>query len=305
MEQIQTLSALVNSLRSRGIRRKVAVVCPNDPHTEYVIIRSLREEIAEYLLVTDSAHMDVAWHLWSASPDYIRIYEASTPDDAAALAVQLVRTGEADILMKGLINTDNLLRAVLKKGTGLLPEGGVLSHVAVAQIPLYHKLLFFSDAAVIPCPTLEQYRAMIRNDILVCEAFGNDEPRVALIHCTEKTSEKFPHTLSYVKLKEEAGQGLFGRMFIDGPMDAKTACDKHSGDIKGLSSPVVGNADILIFPNIESGNTFYKTLSLFGDANIAGMLTGTVAPVVVPSRSDSGNSKYYSLALACLVNLRN
>lgn len=305
MEQIQTLSALVNSLRSRGIRRKVAVVCPNDPHTEYVIIRSLREEIAEYLLVTDSAHMDVAWHLWSASPDYIRIYEASTPDDAAALAVQLVRTGEADILMKGLINTDNLLRAVLKKGTGLLPEGGVLSHVAVAQIPLYHKLLFFSDAAVIPRPTLEQYRAMIRNDILVCKAFGNDEPRVALIHCTEKTSEKFPHTLSYVKLKEEAGQDLFGRMFIDGPMDAKTACDKHSGDIKGLSSPVVGNADILIFPNIESGNTFYKTLSLFGDANIAGMLTGTVAPVVVPSRSDSGNSKYYSLALACLVNLRN
>ena len=283
----------------------MAVVCPNDPHTEYVIIRSLREEIAEYLLVTDSAHMDVAWHLWSASPDYIRIYEASTPDDAAALAVQLIRTGEADILMKGLINTDNLLRAVLKKGTGLLPEGGVLSHVAVAQIPLYHKLLFFSDAAVIPRPTLEQYRAMIRNDILVCEAFGNDEPRVALIHCTEKTSEKFPHTLSYVKLKEEAGQGLFGRMFIDGPMDAKTACDKHSGDIKGLSSPVVGNADILIFPNIESGNTFYKTLSLFGDANIAGMLTGTVAPVVVPSRSDSGNSKYYSLALACLVNLRN
>lgn len=305
MEQIQTLSALVNSLRSRGIRRKVAVVCPNDPHTEYVIIRSLREEIAEYLLVTDSAHMDVAWHLWSASPDYIRIYEASTPDDAAALAVQLVRTGEADILMKGLINTDNLLRAVLKKGTGLLPEGGVLSHVAVAQIPLYHKLLFFSDAAVIPRPTLEQYRAMIRNDILVCKAFGNDEPRVALIHCTEKTSEKFPHTLSYVKLKEEAEQGLFGRMFIDGPMDAKTACDKHSGDIKGLSSPVVGNADILIFPNIESGNTFYKTLSLFGDANIAGMLTGTVAPVVVPSRSDSGNSKYYSLALACLVNLRD
>ena len=168
MEQIQTLSALVNSLRSRGIRRKVAVVCPNDPHTEYVIIRSLREEIAEYLLVTDSAHMDVAWHLWSASPDYIRIYEASTPDDAAALAVQLIRTGEADILMKGLINTDNLLRAVLKKGTGLLTEGGVLSQVAVAQIPLYHKLLFFSDAAVIPRPTFEQYRAMIRNDILVC-----------------------------------------------------------------------------------------------------------------------------------------
>lgn len=300
MEQIQTLSGLVNRLRSRGIRRKVAIVCPNDPHTEYVIIRSLREEIAEYLLVTDSAHIDIAWRLRSASPDFIRIYEAVTPDDAAALAVQLVRTGEAEVLMKGLINTDNLLRAVLKKDVGLLPKGGILSHIAVAQIPLYHKLLFFSDAAVIPRPTLEQFRAIIRNDIRICRKFGNDEPRIALIHCSEKVSEKFPHTLDYATLKEEAQQHLFGHVFIDGPMDAKTACDKHSGDIKGLSSPVVGNADIMIFPNIESGNTFYKTLSLFGDANIAGMLTGTVAPVVVPSRSDSGNSKYYSLALACL-----
>lgn len=305
MTQIHTLSQLVNCLRSRGIRRKVAVVCPNDPHTEYVIIRSLREEIAEYLLVTDSAHLDVAWHLWSASPDFIRIYETSTPDDAATLAVQLVRTGEADILMKGLVNTDNLLRAVLKKGAGLLPERGVLSHITVAQIPLYHKLLFFSDAAVIPRPTLEQFRAIIQNDISLCKKFGNEEPRVALIHCTEKINEKFPHTLSYVQLKKDALQGKFGPAFIDGPMDAKTACDKHSGDIKGISSPVVGNSDILIFPNIEAGNTFYKTLSLFGDANMAGMLTGTVAPVVVPSRSDSGNSKYYSLALACLAGERS
>lgn len=183
---------------------------------------------------------------------------------------------------------------------GLLPFGGVLSHLAVAQIPLYNKLLFFSDAAVIPRPTLEQYRAMIKNDVEICRRFGRYEPRIALIHCSEKVNEKFPHTLSYVSLKEEAGKGLFGTVFMDGPMDAKTACDAHSGDIKGLSSPVIGNADLLIFPNIESGNTFYKTLSLFGDANMAGMLTGTIAPVVVPSRSDSGNSKYYSLALACL-----
>ena len=236
MELIRTLSHLVNSLRSSCIRRRVAVVCPNDPHTEYVIIRSLREEIAEYLLVVDAEHKEMAYSLRSASPDFVRVYEADTPDDAAALAVELVRTGEADILMKGLINTDNLLR------------------------------------------------------------------RVALIHCTEKVNEKFPHTLSYVQLKEEALQGHFGQVFIDGPMDAKTACDRHSGEIKGLSSPVVGNADVLIFPNIEAGNTFYKTLSLFGDANMAGMLTGTIAPVVVPSRSDSGNSKFYSLALACMAS---
>ena len=300
MEQLRTLSQLVNRLRLSNIRRRVAVVCPNDPHTEYVIIRSLREEIAEYLLVVDSGHKEMAYQLRNASPDFVRVYEAATPDDAAALAVELIRTGEADILMKGLINTDNLLRAVLKKDRGLLPSGGVLSHVAVAQVPLYHKLLLFSDAAVIPRPTLEQFRSMITYDIALCRTLGNEQPRVALIHCTEKINEKFPHALSYVQLKEEAAQGRFGKVFVDGPMDAKTACDAHSGEIKGLSSPVIGNADILIFPNIEAGNTFYKTLSLFGDANMAGMLTGTIAPVVVPSRSDSGNSKFYSLALACL-----
>ena len=292
MELVQSLSQMVSRLRLHNIRRRVAVVCPNDPHTEYVIIRSLREEIAEYLLVTDKAHHEIACRLRSASPDFIRIYETDTPDEAAAYAVQLVRMGDADILMKGLINTDNLLRAVLKKGDGLLPPGGVLSHVAVAQIPLYHKLLFFSDAAVIPRPTLEQYRQMIANDVALCRRLGCEQPRVALIHCTEKTDEKFPHTLSYAQLRQEAEQGMFGSVFVDGPMDAKTACDRHSGEIKGLSSPVVGNADILIFPNIEAGNTFYKTISLFGDANMAGILTGTITPVGVPSRSDYGNSKY-------------
>ena len=301
MEEIKTLTDMVSCLRGRGTKRKVAVVCPNDPHTEYVIIRSLREEIAEFLLVADREHIAMSYNLYMASPDFVKIYETDSPDAAAALAVELVRTGEADILMKGLINTDNLLRAVLNKERGLLPRGAVLSHITVAQVPLYHKLLFFSDAAVIPRPTLEQYREMIRNDVKICHSLGCEEPRVALIHCTEKVNEKFPHTLSYIALKDAAAKGYFGDVFVDGPMDAKTACDAHSGAIKGLSSPVVGNADLLIFPNIESGNTFYKSLSLFGDANMAGMLTGTTAPVVVPSRSDSGNSKFYSLVLACMV----
>ena len=141
---------------------------------------------------------------------------------------------------------------------------------------------------------------MLRYDLEVCRRMGIEAPRVALIHCTEKVNEKFPHTLDYVTLKERAAAGAYGNMYLDGPMDVKTACDAHSGEVKGISSPVVGHADLLIFPNIESGNTFYKTVSLFGDANMAGMLRGTVSPVVVPSRADSGNSKYYSLALACV-----
>ena len=300
MEPIQDFATLMSCLHAMGKRKRVAVVCPNDAHTEYVILRSLKEGFADFLLVADTPHLVNANYIYRQFPERVRVYEASSPDKAAQEGVALVREGHADVLMKGIINTDNLLRAVLDKEKGLLPQGNVLSHITVAQIPLYNKLLFFSDAAVIPRPSLQQFDAMIRYDVEVCRCMGIDAPRVALIHCTEKVSEKFSHTLDYLTLKERAEAGCYGPMFIDGPMDVKTACDSHSGEVKGISSPVVGHADILIFPNIESGNTFYKTVSLFGDATMAGMLMGTTAPVVVPSRADSGNSKFYSLALACV-----
>ena len=300
MEPIQDFSGLESRLRAMKERKRVVVVCPNDPHTEYVIIRSLREGFADFLLVADTPHVLNAEYIRQQYPDHVKVFEASSPDVAAQEAVLLVREGHADVLMKGIINTDNLLRAVLNKEHGLLPKGRVLSHVTVAQIPTYNKLLFFSDAAVIPNPNLDQFDAMIRYNVEVCRKMGIEAPRVALIHCTEKINEKFPFTLDYVTLKERAEAGEYGSIFLDGPMDVKTACDSHSGEVKGISSPVVGHADMVLFPNIIASNTFYKTLALFGDANMAGMLQGPIAPVVVPSRADSGNSKYYSLVLACV-----
>ena len=300
MEPIQDFSSLVSRLRAMKERKRVVVVCPNDPHTEYVIIRSLREGFADFLLVADTPHLINAEYIRNQYPDHVKVFEASSPDVAAQEGVLLVREGHADVLMKGIINTDNLLRAVLNKEHGLLPKGRVLSHVTVAEIPTYKKLLLFSDAAVIPSPSLEQFDAMIRYNVAVCRKLGIDTPRIALIHCTEKVSEKFPFSLDYVTLKERAEAGAYGDVYLDGPMDVKTACDAHSGEVKGISSPVVGHADMVLFPNIIASNTFYKTLALFGDANMAAVLQGTTVPVVVPSRADSGNSKFYSLALACV-----
>ncbi len=300
MEPIQDFAELIRILRRQKKRKRVAVVCPNDAHTEYVITRSLHEGIADFLLVTDTPNLQTSLFIKDSYPNNVKVYQAASVDSAAREAVSLVREGHADILMKGLINTDNLLHAVLDKEHGLLPPGKVLSHVCLTQIPLYNKFLLFSDAAVIPRPTLEQFDAIIKYDIEVCHRIGIASPRIALINCSEKVNPKFPHTLDYVQLKDRALTNLYGDVYIDGPMDVKTACDSHSGEVKGISSPVVGHADVLIFPNIESSNTFYKTVSLFGDANMAGMLRGTVAPVVVPSRADSGNSKFYSLVFACV-----
>lgn len=300
MNPIQNFHQLTSYLKSLNHRKRVAVVCPHDPHTEYAVKRALEEGFAEFILVADKCYVHRAEVIRDEYPSFVKVYEADNMDVAARKAVELIRCGEADILMKGIINTDNLLKAVLDKEKGLLPKGRVLTHITLAQIPAYPKFIFFSDSAVIPRPTYEQFRAMILYAVSVCHHCGLEEPRVALIHCSEKVNEKFPHTLDYVKLKADAVDGVFGQMQLDGPMDVKTACDLHSGDIKGLSSPVVGNADVLIFPNIESGNTFYKTVSLFARADMAGILQGTVCPVVVTSRSDSSISKYYSLALACI-----
>lgn len=305
METIRNFNDIVSRLRSVSNRKRVAMVCPNDTHTEYVVRRSLQEGFADFVFVCSVECSHAFKEIRSLYPDHVSVCVAADPDEAARRAVALVREGQADVLMKGTINTDNLLRAILDKQCGLLEPGRVLSHVTVAQVPSYNKLIVFSDAAVIPRPTTEQFETILRYTVDVCRRIGVGCPRVALINCTEKVSEKFPHTLSYNILKQQAAEGLFGDVLVDGPMDVKTACDAESGAIKGIVSPVVGNADVLIFPNIESGNVFYKTITLFAGAETAGMLCGTAAPVVVASRADSCESKYYSLALACSSGIKN
>ena len=301
MEPTVDFKALPQRLRSMAKCVTVAVACPADAHTEEVIERSISEEFAKFILVAVEQNAAVAERLHAKYPDRTAIILATDVDDASRKAVAEVHQGRAQVLMKGTVNTDNLLRAVLNKECGLLEKGHVLTHIAVAEIPGLQRLLFFTDAAVIPYPTTEQFHAQLG---YIADTYrsvtGNDCPRVALTHCTEKVSEKFPLTLSYEELKKEAREGAFGNIEVDGPMDVKTACDAESGAIKGIASPVVGNADILIFPDIEAGNTFYKAITLFAKATVAGMLAGTTAPVVVTSRADTVESKFYSLATACM-----
>ena len=301
MEPIKSFDQLTAHLMTLKKRKRIAVVCANDPNTEYAITRALEEGIAELLMIGDSSFLD-KYQALKKYPEFVKIIHIEDSDEAAREAVQIVREGGADILMKGIINTDNLLRAILDKEKGLLPQGKVLTHLSLMQIPTYNKLLFFSDAAVIPRPTLQQRIEMIWYAIHTCHSFGIEQPRISLIHCTEKVSAKFPHSLDYVNIVELADAGEFGDVIIDGPLDVRTSCEKASGDIKGIASHIDGEADVLIFPNIESGNAFYKGVSLFANATMAGLLQGPSCPVVLPSRSDCGLSKYYSIAMACLTS---
>ena len=280
-------------------RTRVAVVYPHDFHTVEAVENALRRLPVDFILVGRGD--DEQLHKLSEEfAGRIELIVAEEPDEAARVAVSLVRDGKADVIMKGLINTDNLLRAILNKQEGILEKGAVLSHITGAQIAGMGRLLFFSDAAVIPAPNLEQHSAIVGYLADVCRAFGIKEPRIALIHCTEKTSEKFPVTLSYAEIKQRAARNEYGSVIVDGPMDVKTALDAHSGEVKGIKSPIDGHADALVFPDIQAGNVFYKSISFFAHSLNAGMLMGAKVPVVLPSRSDSSESKLCSIAMACL-----
>ncbi len=300
MKPILNFDDLTARLATAHGRKRVVVAHPADSHTEYVVERALKEGIADFILVCVEECKPEFEALRAAYADRVEVVIEPTIDDAARRAVAVVREGGADVLMKGSMNTDNLLHAVLNKERGILEPGRVLSHVTVTQIPAYGKLVVFSDAAVVPRPTLDQFDAILGYAVDVSRRIGVERPGVALVNFTEKVNEKFPHTLYYEELKRRAAEGRYGDICIGGPMDVKTALDAESGRIKGIASPVVGNADVLIFPNIESGNVFYKTITLFAGAETAGMLCGTTVPVVVASRADSCESKFYSLAIACV-----
>ncbi len=299
---IQHLQQLPLYLSARQICKRVAVVCGSDASTIKAVIEATQGEhsFAKAIFVGQTDAIRAALSDIGAAFEQIRFVEADSDAEAARLAVALVRNGEADILMKGLVNTDVLLRAVLNKEQGLLPADAVLTHLAVADWQPYDKLLVFSDAAVIPYPTPQQRRAQIGYAARLCRALGIVEPRISLIHCSEKPSEKFPHTLDYALIKEEAADDRWGKIIIDGPLDVRTSCDVEALQTKGISSPIQGRADALIFPDIEAGNTFYKTMTYFAAATTAGILVGTTHPVVLPSRGDSVSTKFNSLCLAAL-----
>ena len=280
MKTIHNFEELRERLR-QGEPCRVAAIEATDSHSSEAVETAVREGWAKVTNLT-----------------------TGDPQRSADEAVQMVRNGEADVIMKGIINTDVLLRAVLNKEHGLLPKGNVLTHLSAIYLPMLGRIILMGDPAVIPYPTLEQREAMIRYTVKLAAAYGIEEPRIALIHCTEKVSEKFPLTLDYVQLIEKSKRGEFGKAIVDGPTDLKCAICKESADIKGIVSPLEGRADMLMMPDIEAGNVFYKTLTAFTDAQLAVGLMGAACPISLTSRSDSMETKLNSLAMACLqVNL--
>lgn len=298
---ITSLGQMADAVRSAGKKQRIAVAWAQDPNTVGSLFRAVSEGFAEALMIGNREQIINTCRETGADPDSFTIIDAVNEKEAAELAVSMTRSGEADIVMKGLVGTDKFLRAVMDREKGLLPPKAVMSYVCAVEIPAYHKLLFITDTAVIPFPDLDQKVAMAEYAIAMSRRFGIARPSVALIGASEKVSSHFPSTLDYSVMCKMAERGQISSCIMDGPVDLFLACDPASVKIKGVDTPLAGNADILLFPSLEACNPFYKGLMLFGGGELAGMICGTSKPVVLMSRSESELSKYYCVALACLM----
>ncbi len=231
-----------------------------------------------------------------------KIFDTESPKEAAEKAVELVNAGEADLIMKGMVSTDKFMRVLLKKEYGLIPAGGTLSHISVMDNPNYHKLLIFSDAGVIPYPDLKQKILMTGYLINAAQRLGIENPKVAVIAPTEQIIISIQSCMDGATIAKMSEHGQIEGGMVDGPMALDVALDRDSAEIKGFTSPVAGDADCLLFPNIDAANVFYKTNSKLAKAEMSGIIAGAKVPVVVSSRGDSEKTKLNSIALASLLS---
>lgn len=301
MDTITSLDQMVQHLCDAGINKRIAVAVAEDENTIGALIEAQEKGFAAPILIGNKSKIEEALIGENAKSESFQIIDVPDHALAAKEAVRMVRDDEADVLMKGLIGTDKFLKAVLDKEKGLLPPKAVMTYVCALELPKYDKLLFVSDTAVLPYPDLKQKIAMVNYTIQMTKKFGIDNPKIALIGASEKVNDSFHYSTDYTQICKMVDRGQIPNCTIDGPLDVFLACDKESVQIKGVSTPINGEADALIFPSLESANSFYKGLMLFGGGELAGLIQGTIKPVVVMSRSESRKSKFYCVALSCLM----
>jgi phosphate acetyltransferase len=227
------------------------------------------------------------------------IVDVGTSHDAAEKAVELVRTGRAELLMKGSLHSDEILGAVVAKTSGLR-TGRRLSHVFIMDVPTYHKALLVTDGAINIAPTLEDKADICQNAIDLARAFGVEKPKVAILCAVETVTSKMPATLDAAALCKMADRGQIKGGLVDGPLAFDNAISREAATIKGIRSEVAGDPDILLAPDLEAGNMIAKQLSFLAKADSAGMVLGAKVPIILTSRADSVRSRIASCAVAVM-----
>ncbi|MDO9512922.1 MAG: phosphate acyltransferase [Bacteroidales bacterium] len=297
---ITTLDQMIEVAKTKTKKRLVAAYA-NDSHTIEAVSNAIDLGIIEGILVGDEATILKVCKEENIDAGKFRIVQEADEQKAAVKAVELIVKGEGDILMKGLVSTDKYMRAILNKEAGLMPPKAILSHVTVAENANYHKLLIVSDVAIIPAPDLSQKIAMTNYLIKTAHALGIEKPKVAILAATEQMMPGMQACVDASIISKMGDRGQIKGAFIDGPLALDVAIDKESAEIKKVGGQVAGDADCILFPNIESGNVFYKFHTKLSGGELGALVFGAKCPCVLSSRGDSAKTKTYSIALAALV----
>ena len=296
----KTFDDLLQKASSCSVK-KVAVACAQDDAVLEAVKAAKDRNIADAILVGDAAKISTIANVLKMDLSDYEIIDVADPVEAAHTAVKLVHDGKADMYMKGLIDTKSFLKSVLDKEVGLRTDK-TLSHVCVFDIEGYDRLLFLSDVAFIPYPDLETKANIIKNTVEIAHACGLENPKVAPVAAVEVVNPKMPATVDADALTKMNEEGKITGCIVDGPLALDLALEPEAAYHKGTTDrKIVGDADVILFPDIQAGNITYKCLVHTANCQNGNILTGTKAPVILTSRSDDFETKVNSIALAAVV----
>lgn len=296
---IKAFDEIIKAAKDKG-PKTIAVAVAQDIEVLSAVNGAKDLGIADAVLVGDKAEIEKAAAECGVDLEKFEVIDIKEKDEACRKAVELVSSGKAHIVMKGLVDTSVILKAVLDEKIGLR-TGNVLSHVAVFDVPGYDRLFYVTDAAMNIAPNLEQKKQIIENAVQVANALGNDNPKVAVLAAVEKVNPKMQATLDADELVKMNEAGELKGCTLGGPFALDNAVSVEAAKHKGISHPVAGYADILMVPVIEAGNMLYKSMVFFAKAKNAGIIVGAKAPVVLTSRADSDEAKLNSIAIGVLM----
>ncbi len=292
---------LIGKIQKNPVTAKVVVAAAHDEHTLEAVFRARNNRIVKPILIGDAEKIKTIIKGMNESPEGVEIIQADTDSDAAQLSVDMIREDKADILMKGKLDTSVMLKAVVNKETGI-GKGGIMSMLVFHEMASYPKLLAVTDGGMMLYPTLDEKKMIIQNAVDMMVAMGYENPKVGVLAAIEKVNPKMPETVDAAKLKEMNQNGEIKHCILEGPISYDLVMSRESASIKGFESPVVEDADLLVVPNITTGNILGKCLVYSAKAKMAGIIVGAKAPIVLTSRGSSSEEKYLSLVLSALAH---
>jgi phosphate butyryltransferase len=295
--ELKNFRELIAEVQRSDSKKRVAVAAAHDEHTLEAVFKAAKDKLVAPVLIGSKAEIAEILKKLNVKYDFDSVICTESDKEAAEKTVELINANKADFIMKGKLQTADLLKAVVDKEKGLR-TGKVMSHVAILEVPAYHKLIAITDGGMMMYPNAEEKKQILENAVDVFLAMGYESPKVAVLAAVETVNPKMPEAVDADILKKMNQSGEIKNCIIEGPISVDLTFSKESAKIKGYNSPVTGEADILLVPNITTGNIMSKALIEMADATMAGMIVGAKVPIVLTSRGATSQEKYLSLVLS-------